>query len=72
MEGKICNWLDDTIYAEQKDIDLKTGKINWKKRITEMPRAIPGEQFRCRCIGEPFWNSIIKSVDEEIEKEERQ
>ena len=69
MQSTICSWLDDNVFAEMKDIDMETGKIKWQQRLTEMPRAIPGEEFRCRCIGRPFWLGLFLEVDKEIDKE---
>lgn len=72
MEGKLCRWDDDSVYADMSDVikDKKGNvKINWKKRTGKMPKATPGEQILCRCTAIPFMIDIITEVDKELERE---
>ena len=66
MQGKICRWDDDTVYAEEGSLNAK-GELFWKKRTYKMPKAIPGQEILCRCNALIYWNEILKETDEEIE-----
>jgi len=69
MEGKLCKWDDDYVYAEVSEI--KKGKIIWKPRTGKMPKAIPGEEIQCRCGATPYYQELIEEVDHEIDQENK-
>lgn len=58
INGKICRWDDNTVYSEDG--------VNWQKRTGKMPKAIPGEEIRCRCGSYPYFDDMIEKVDKEI------
>lgn len=67
MEGKICRWDDNSLYAEEGDVNNK-GELNWKVREANMPIAIPGSEILCRCTAAIYWNQILSEIDREIEE----
>ncbi len=56
MEGVFCKWDSNAVYSDDK------GKT-WKKRKSDMPKSIPGQEILCRCFAEPVIN-----IDEIIKK----
>lgn len=67
MEGKICRWDDNSLYADEGDVNEK-GELNWKMREGNMPIAIPGDEILCRCTAIIYWNQILSEIDREIEE----
>jgi len=59
MHKKICRWDDSTVHSD----DGKT----WKKRTAKMPKTHPGYEIRCRCPAIPFFENLLKEIDQEIE-----
>lgn len=66
MQGKICRWDNNSVYADEGDVDDK-GNLIWKSRTGSMPIAIPGQEILCRCTGLIYWNAILEEIDGEIE-----
>jgi SPP1 gp7 family putative phage head morphogenesis protein len=67
MEGKICTWSDNTVYADTVQ-DAIDGK--WKKRSSISGFVgIPGQDIQCRCSAIPVSTDFIEEVDKEIEEE---
>jgi len=67
MQGKICRWDNDTVYAEENSRDEK-GELIWKERTYKMPKIIPGQDWLCRCTALIYWKEILKETDKEIEE----
>lgn len=60
LNGKICSWKDPTVYADTIDEAIE-GK--WKSR-NSIGAFIgdPGEDYNCRCDGEPVFDTILEKV----------
>ena len=58
LNGKVCSWEDPTIYADSVE-EAMEGK--WKSR-SSINGFIgePGEDYQCRCNGEPVFNTILE------------
>lgn len=59
LEGKICDWADDTIYADTIQDAMKG---DWKKRTTQMPKTIPGVEIQCRCFATPIMLDMLEGL----------
>jgi hypothetical protein len=67
LEGKICSWADDTIYADSIE-DAKNG--NWKQRSSIGGYiGMPQQDIQCRCVALPVMNELVGLADEELQKE---
>jgi hypothetical protein len=59
MDGKLCKWDDATVYSED------SGKT-WKRREDRMPLCHPGADIMCRCCSIPYFDNIIKDLDQKL------
>jgi SPP1 gp7 family putative phage head morphogenesis protein len=50
IDGKICRWDNKGVY---RDADG-----NWVPRTALMPKAHPGEEIQCRCVGLPYFDDL--------------
>jgi len=66
IQGKICKWDDNSVYADENDRDEK-GNLIWKPRTGSMPIAVPGQEILCRCSALVYWDEVLAEIDEEIE-----
>lgn len=74
MEGKLCRWDDNTVFADpavavERDEKGNIVNINWRSRTGRMPFAIPGQEIRCRCTANAYWESFLQEVDVELSTE---
>lgn len=54
LDGKICQWEDDTVYRNQ-------GDSQWRKRSSLGGYVgTPGSDYQCRCFAEPIIEDIIE------------
>lgn len=68
LDGKICTYADDTVYAESVE-DALAG--NWLSRSSiDAFEGIPGEDFQCRCEAIPVMAEVMQQIDNEIDEEE--
>lgn len=58
MEGKLCKWSDNSVYADNPG----DGKIEWKKRTDRMTKSIPGYEYQCRCTATTYWNILLNEI----------
>lgn len=65
MEGKICQWGNNLVYADKGNRDEK-GNLIWMNRTSTMPIGIPGEEIQCRCTAAAYVDEILKEIDAEI------
>lgn len=49
MDQLVCSWKDSSVY-------LSGG--HWVPRTGIMPKAMPGEEIQCRCLGIPYMGGI--------------
>jgi len=59
MQGKLCKWSDDFVYAEK-------GEMVWKTRTGKMPKAPPGSEKQCRCTASTFWDDFLSEIDNNL------
>lgn len=61
LNGKICTWGDDTVYA---DTVAEAMRGQWKKR-TDLPGyvGIPGQDFQCRCTAALVIDDIFQKYN---------
>lgn len=58
MDQVLCRWDDKNVMWEDS-----TG--TWIPRAPRMPRAHPGEEIQCRCVGIPYMDEIWTSAANE-------
>lgn len=57
MQGKLCKWSDNSVYAEKPAAGQK---IVWLQREGKMPIAIPGSEVQCRCTATTWWGDFFE------------
>jgi len=56
MQGKICKWLDNSVYSNDG--------ITWLPRTNDMPLVSVGMAFLCRCTGLPRIQELLNRAGE--------
>lgn len=71
MEGMICKWDDDSVYANpaidiERDENNKIIKIHWQLRTADMATGIPGSEILCRCMGVTYWDVLVAEAESQL------
>lgn len=56
LDGKLCKWRDNSVYAE---IPKAGEKIKWLKRPKSWVQLPAGEDIDCRCTSTPYFPELL-------------